>query len=92
MEIHSKEFQIHEISPHNAQMDVRSSGVLDKAQNVELTSYKETRPTPISRVRDLQAKNDLEWLRMTFNDLEWPKMTKIDLKWLKNQKTKNNIK
>ena len=53
---------------------------------------KKTRPTPISRVRDLQTKSDLEWLRMTFNDLEWPKMTKIDLKWLKKQKTKNNLK
>ena len=45
----------------------------------------------ISRVRDLQTKNDLEWLRMTFNDLEWPKMTKIDLKWLKTLMTKNDL-
>ena len=54
---------------------------------------KKNRPTPISRVRDLQTKSDLEWLRMTFNDLEWPKMTKIKLKIeLKKQKTKNKLK
>ena len=57
-----------------------------------LNPGKKTRPTPISRVRDLQTKSDLEWLKMTFNDIEWPKMTKIDLKWLKKQKTKNNLK
>ena len=64
----------------------------DSGRAWKKVSFNETRPTPISRVRDLQTKSDLEWLRMTFNDLEWPEMTKIDLKWLKKHKTKNNLK
>ena len=48
-----------------------------------------TRPTPISRVRDL------ELLRMAWNDLEWLRMTKNDLKWLiftQNDKNDKNVK
>ena len=45
---------------------------------------KQTRPTPMIRVRDINnlrwlllTQDDLKWLKTTFNDLKRPKMTEM---------------